>query len=59
MKPSTRNQAKGKFHQVKGQLKAEAGKLGKDRELEVEGKIEKGAGKAQQKIGQAEKLLGQ
>jgi uncharacterized protein YjbJ (UPF0337 family) len=59
MKPSTRNQAKGKFHQVKGQLKAEAGKLGKDRELEVEGKIEKGAGKDQQKNGQVEKLLGQ
>jgi uncharacterized protein YjbJ (UPF0337 family) len=59
MKPSTRNQAKGRFHQVKGQLKAEAGKLGKDRELEVKGNIEKGAGKAQQKIGQVEKLLGQ
>jgi len=58
MKPSTRNQAKGRFHQVKGQLKAEAGKLGKDRALEVTGKIEKGAGKAQQTIGEVEKLLG-
>jgi uncharacterized protein YjbJ (UPF0337 family) len=44
---------------VKGQLKEEAGKLGKDRELEAKGKIEKGAGKVQQKIGQGEKLLGE
>ncbi|MBA3584113.1 MAG: CsbD family protein [Gemmatimonadetes bacterium] len=58
MKPSTRNQAKGEFHHVKGQLKAAAGKLGNDRELEVKGKFEKGAGKAHQKIGQLEKLLG-
>jgi uncharacterized protein YjbJ (UPF0337 family) len=44
---------------VKGQLKEEAGKLGKDRELEAKGEIEKGAGKVQQKIGQVEKLLGE
>jgi uncharacterized protein YjbJ (UPF0337 family) len=43
---------------VKGQLKAEAGKLGKDRELEVKGTTEKGAGKVQQTIGQIEKRLG-
>jgi uncharacterized protein YjbJ (UPF0337 family) len=59
MKPSTRDQAKGKFHEVKGQLKAAAGKLGNDPELEVKGKIERGAGKARQKFGQVEKLLGQ
>ena len=46
MKPSTRDQAKGKFHHVKGQLKEEAGKLGKDRELEAKGKIENAVGGA-------------
>ena len=44
---------------MKRQLKTEAGKLGKDGELEVGGRIEKGAGKVQQKLGQVEKLLGQ
>jgi len=58
MKPSIRNQAKGKFHEVKGQLKEKAGKLGKDRELEAKGKIETAAGKVQQKLGQVEKLVG-
>lgn len=42
---------------MKGHLKEKTGKLGKDRELEAKGKIEKGAGKVQQKIGQVEKRL--
>jgi len=58
MKPSIRDQAKGKFHQVKGELKEQAGKLGKNRELQVKGKLEKGAGKVQQKLGEVEKLVG-
>ena len=58
MKASIRNQAKGKFHEVKGQIKEKAGKLGKDRELEAKGLIETAAGKVQQKLGQVEKLVG-
>jgi uncharacterized protein YjbJ (UPF0337 family) len=58
MIPSTRDQGMGKFHQVRGRLEELLGKLAKDRELEANGRLERGAGKVQEKIGQAEKLLG-
>ncbi len=59
MKPSTQDQAEGTFHEVKGKLKEEAGKLVLDPNLEAEGKEEKHAGQLQQRIGQVEKLLGE
>jgi uncharacterized protein YjbJ (UPF0337 family) len=43
---------------MRGRLEEQVGKLAKDRELEAKGKLEAGAGKVQEKIGQAEKLLG-
>jgi uncharacterized protein YjbJ (UPF0337 family) len=58
MKPSTKDQAKGKFHKVTGKIKETAGKLSGNSKMEAEGKDEKIAGKVQEKIGQVEKVLG-
>ncbi len=58
MKSSTKDQAKGKFHKVKGKLKEVAGKLNNNPKLEAEGSGEKIAGLVQEKIGQVEKVLG-
>ncbi|MDU0460149.1 MAG: CsbD family protein [Geobacteraceae bacterium] len=58
MKPSTKDQIEGKFHEVKGKIKESAGKLSDNPELQGEGVGEKIAGKAQQKIGQVKKVLG-
>jgi uncharacterized protein YjbJ (UPF0337 family) len=57
MKSSTKEQAEGTFHQIKGKVKEIAGELSDDPELEAEGKVEKIAGKVQEKIGQVEKVL--
>ena len=58
MKTSTKDQAEGKFHEVKGSIKEIAGKLSDNPKLEGEGTGEKIAGKVQGKIGQVEKVLG-
>jgi uncharacterized protein YjbJ (UPF0337 family) len=58
MKSSTKDQAEGKFHKVKGKVKEVAGKLSDNPELEAEGADEKIAGKVQEKIGQVKKVLG-
>ena len=58
MKPSTKDQAEGRFHKVTGKLKEIAEKLSMDPKLEAEGKDEKRAGKVQEKIGQVEKVVG-
>src|ERR1700722_6130453 len=57
MKRSTTNKAKGIFHEVKGAIKAEAGKLTGNRALQAKGVAEKTAGKIQKKIGQMEKAI--
>jgi len=57
MKPSTKDQAEGKFHDVKGKIKEKAGKAINNPNLENEGTDEKMAGKIQKKIGQVEKVL--
>ena len=57
MQSSTKDQAEGKFHQVKGKLKEVAGKLSDNPNLEGEGLGEKIAGKVQNKLGQVEKVL--
>lgn len=59
MKPSTEDQAKGKFHEAKGAVKEEVGKITYDPDLEDEGTIEKVAGKVQQGIGKVEKAVGE
>ncbi len=58
MKPSTKDQAEGQFHDVKGKIKEEVGKAINNPNLENEGTDEKTAGKVQKKIGQVEKVLG-
>ena len=57
MKPSTEDQAKGKFHEVKGKVKEKVGRATNDRDLEGEGQDEQVAGKVQKKIGQVEKVF--
>jgi len=58
MKSSTRDEAEGTFHKVKGKIKEIAGKLSDDPELEAEGADERIAGKVQEKIGQVKKVVG-
>jgi uncharacterized protein YjbJ (UPF0337 family) len=57
MKQSTKDKAKGKFHEVKGKVKEKVGRATKNPDLEAEGQVEKIGGKVQKKIGQAEKVL--
>jgi uncharacterized protein YjbJ (UPF0337 family) len=59
MNESTKDQAQGKFHEVKGAAKEKAGQVTKDPNLEAEGQDEKVSGKIQKKVGQVEKVLGQ
>jgi uncharacterized protein YjbJ (UPF0337 family) len=58
MKSGTKDQAEGKFHEVKGKIKEIAGELSDNPKLEVEGTDEKIAGKVQGKIGQVKKVFG-
>lgn len=41
MKTSTKDRIKGSFHEVKGTIKEEVGKVTNDRNLKAEGKAEK------------------
>lgn len=59
MKSSTKDQAEGSFHQIKGKVREIAGKLTGKTELEVDGKAEKNAGKAQEKVGEIKEVLGE
>ena len=58
MKQSTKNKAKGKFHEVKGKVKEKVGRAMNNPNLEAEGQGEKIGGKVRKKIGQMEKALG-
>jgi uncharacterized protein YjbJ (UPF0337 family) len=58
MQSSTKDQAEGTFHKIKGKIKEVAGELSDNKELETEGTDEKIAGKVQEKIGQVKKVLG-
>jgi uncharacterized protein YjbJ (UPF0337 family) len=57
MKNSTKDQAEGTLHELKGKIKEVAGKLTDNPKLEGEGLGEKIAGKVQNKLGQVEKVL--
>jgi uncharacterized protein YjbJ (UPF0337 family) len=57
MKPSTTDQIKGSFHEMKGKAKEEAAKVTNNRNLAAEGQKEKFAGKVQKRVGQIEKVL--
>ena len=58
MKSSTKDNAEGKMHQVKGKIKEAVGKAVGNRDLETEGKSENLEGKVQEKVGQVEKVVG-
>jgi len=58
MKSSTKDKVKGSFHEAKGAVKELAGKVTDNPKLELKGKAEKVAGKAQGKLGQVKKVLG-
>lgn len=58
MKDSTKDQAEGKFHEVKGKVKEKVGQATKNPRMEDEGAGEKVSGKVQKKVGQVEKVLG-
>jgi uncharacterized protein YjbJ (UPF0337 family) len=58
MKQSTKDKAKGKFHEVKGKVKEKVGRATNNPDLEAEGQIDKIRGTVQKKIGQVEKGLG-
>jgi uncharacterized protein YjbJ (UPF0337 family) len=58
MKSSTRDNAEGTLHKVKGKIKETVGKIVGNPDLENEGKSEKIQGKIQEKRGQVKKTLG-
>jgi uncharacterized protein YjbJ (UPF0337 family) len=58
MKSSTKDQAEGKLHEVKGTVKEIVGKLSDNPKLKAEGTDEKICGRVQEKIGQVKKVLG-
>ena len=58
MKSSTRDNAEGSLHKIKGTVKKTVGKIVGNTDLETEGKIEKIEGKIQEKRGRIKKTLG-
>jgi uncharacterized protein YjbJ (UPF0337 family) len=58
MKSGTRDEAEGKWHQVKGKVKEIAGKVSMNPDLEAEGKEEIQSGEVQEKIGEIKKVVG-
>ena len=57
MKSSTKDNAEGKLHQVKGTIKEVAGIIVGNEDLEAEGKNENLEGKVQEKLGQIKKVM--
>lgn len=57
MNDSTKDQAEGKFHEVKGKVKEKVGKAIGNPKLEDEGLDEKVGGKIQKKVGEVEKVF--
>jgi uncharacterized protein YjbJ (UPF0337 family) len=57
MKQSSKDEAKGAFHEAKGKVKESVGRATNNPNLEAEGQDEKVAGKVQKKVGQVEKVL--
>ena len=57
MKNSTKDQAQGKFHEVKGKVKEKVGRATNSPNQEADGQDEKVGGTIQKKIGQVEKIF--
>jgi uncharacterized protein YjbJ (UPF0337 family) len=58
MSQGNKDEASGKFHEVKGAVKEKAGRALNNPNLEAAGQDEKVAGKVQKKVGQVEKVFG-
>ena len=58
MKSSSRDNAEGKLHQVKGKIKEAVGNVTDNPKLEAEGEVETLNGKIQEKVGQIKNVLG-
>jgi uncharacterized protein YjbJ (UPF0337 family) len=58
MKRSTKEKAKGTFHEIKGTVKEKLGRAMNKPRLEAEGKGEKIGGKIRKKIGEIGKAVG-
>jgi uncharacterized protein YjbJ (UPF0337 family) len=58
LKPSTKDQAEGKLHEVVGKIKQEIAQVTTDPDLEISGNAEKQAGKVQQIVARVEKAVG-
>ena len=58
MKSSTKDNAEGKTHIVKGKIKEMVGKAIMNPDLEAEGKEERRTSKIQEKIGKIKKVFG-
>jgi uncharacterized protein YjbJ (UPF0337 family) len=59
MNESTKDQAAGKAHEVKGAIKKEVGKAINRPDIANEGADEQVAGKVRRKVGEVEKVFGQ
>jgi uncharacterized protein YjbJ (UPF0337 family) len=57
MKPSTRDQIEGTLHELKGNVKEQAGQLTDNPKLRAKGQAEKLAGKVQTKVGQVKRVF--
>jgi uncharacterized protein YjbJ (UPF0337 family) len=57
MKPSTKDEIKGKLHEATGKLKEKAGQVTNNPVLEAEGQDEQLAGTIQKKVGQIKKVF--
>jgi len=57
MKRSTKDKARGMFHEVKGKVKEKVGRAMNNPNVETEGLLEKTGGKVQRKLGQLERVL--
>jgi uncharacterized protein YjbJ (UPF0337 family) len=58
MKDSTKDEVKGKAHEIKGAVKEKLGKATNNPNLEAEGQDENLAGTVQKKVGQVKKVFG-
>ena len=57
-KESTKDEVKGKAHEIKGKIKQKAGRSLNRPDIEEEGQDEEIAGKVQNKVGQIKKVFG-
>jgi uncharacterized protein YjbJ (UPF0337 family) len=57
MKQSTKDKAKGSYHELKGNVKQKVGGATNSRQLQAEGLGERLAGKLQKAVGKAEKVI--